>query len=263
MASEIAGSRTICVKFNEKCVTYHYLYCKKHMTRDENASKPPDKTLFVVNIPPYCTKGALKHLFSCCGVIKDVYLMKYPGSEKKEQEPSNFITTSNELVGFKVGYIVFKKSSSLDAALNLDSSTIRVLSTAKKPVVTGMKKWVQEYQMQYPDATQLQTKVDEFMAQFDAKKEQSDKEAADTLNKPDDEGWVTVGRSGRNPAARRIDADKLHERRKKKKKRELLNFYQFQLRETRREHIANLRKKFEEDRKRVAEMKSARKFRPY
>ena len=34
---------------------------------------------------------------------------------------------------------MFKKSSSINAALNIDSSTVRVLSTEKDPVVTGMK----------------------------------------------------------------------------------------------------------------------------
>lgn len=34
---------------------------------------------------------------------------------------------------------MFKKSSSVDAALNFDSSAVRLLSTAKDPVVTGMK----------------------------------------------------------------------------------------------------------------------------
>ena len=49
------------------------------------------------------------------------------------------------LQGFKVGYIVFKKSSSLSAALNLDKSTVRVLSTKKNPVATGMKSKYSEW----------------------------------------------------------------------------------------------------------------------
>ena len=60
MASDLAGFRTICVKSNEKCVSYHYLYYKKHETREKDESKPQDKTLFVVNIPPYCTKVSLE-----------------------------------------------------------------------------------------------------------------------------------------------------------------------------------------------------------
>lgn len=62
MASDLAGFRTICVKSNEKCVSYHYLYCKKNETRGKDESKPQDKTLFVVNIPPYCTKVSLEHV---------------------------------------------------------------------------------------------------------------------------------------------------------------------------------------------------------
>ena len=41
-----------------------------------------------------------------------------------------------------------------------------------------------------------------------------DKEAAEAQNQPDDEGWVTVGRSGRNPAAPRLDPAELEEKRK-------------------------------------------------
>lgn len=47
---------------------------------------------------------------------------------------------------------------------------------------------------------------------------QSEKEEAEARNQPDDEGWVTVGRGGRNPAAPRLDAAELQERRRKKKK---------------------------------------------
>ena len=56
MASEVGGFRTIRVKFSETCCSYHFLYFKSHTVRDEDTTKPPDKTLFVVNIPPYCTK---------------------------------------------------------------------------------------------------------------------------------------------------------------------------------------------------------------
>lgn len=260
MASDLAGFRTICVKSNEKCVSYHYLYYKKHETRDKDESKPQDKTLFVVNIPPYCTKRALKHIFRSCGSVQNVDIVKHPGAQT--EETTSLVLPPDTVKGFKVGFVVFKKLSSLDAALNLDSSTVKVLSTPKHPVVTGMKKWVQEYQMQYPDASRLQAEVNEFMANYDAKKEQLDKEAAEARNQPDEEGWITVGSSGRKAGARIKDVIELQERRKKKKP-ELLNFYRFQIRETKREFIANLRKKFEEDKKRIAEMKSARKFRPY
>lgn len=39
-------------------------------------------------------------------------------------------------------------------------------------IIIFILEWVQEYQMQYPDAKQLQAEVNEFMANYDAKKEQ-------------------------------------------------------------------------------------------
>jgi ribosomal RNA-processing protein 7 len=49
----------------------------------------------------------------------------------------------------------------------------------------------------------------------------------------------------------------------KKKKKELVNLYPWQQRETQRQQIAELRQKFEEDKRRVAEMKARRKFKPF
>jgi len=50
---------------------------------------------------------------------------------------------------------------------------------------------------------------------------------------------------------------------KHKKDRELKNFYRFQMKEARKEQIAVLRKKFDLDKLRVAQMRGDRKFRPY
>jgi len=48
-----------------------------------------------------------------------------------------------------------------------------------------------------------------------------------------------------------------------RRKRKKLNFYHFQLRESKYQHIAELHREFEEDKQKVAEMKSKQKFRPY
>ena len=53
------------------------------------------------------------------------------------------------------------------------------------------------------------------------------------------------------------------EKRKKRKAKELVNFYQFQQRESQREAIADLRRKFQRDKERVAEMRAHRSFRPF
>lgn len=52
-------------------------------------------------------------------------------------------------------------------------------------------------------------------------------------------------------------------RKKKKKTLELKNFYRHQIREAKREQLAKLREKFEEDKARIDRMKAARKFKPF
>ena len=34
----------------------HYLYVKEHNVRESHVTKPRDKTLFVLNVPPYCNE---------------------------------------------------------------------------------------------------------------------------------------------------------------------------------------------------------------
>lgn len=44
------------VKFDTRCNHPHYLYLKKHVTRENDEAKPKDRTLFIVNVPPYATE---------------------------------------------------------------------------------------------------------------------------------------------------------------------------------------------------------------
>ena len=49
----------------------------------------------------------------------------------------------------------------------------------------------------------------------------------------------------------------------KKNEKELTNFYKFQIREQKQNKLFDLRKKFDEDREKVAQMKAGRKFKPF
>jgi len=66
-----------------------------------------------------------------------------------------------------------------------------------------------------------------------------------------------VGRSGkkRGGAARG--------RTRNKKKTELTNFYRFQMREAKRDQLQELRRRFEEDKARVARLREGRRFKPF
>ena len=60
-----------------------------------------------------------------------------------------------------------------------------------------------------------------------------------------------------------VHRGKTQRTRKNKKDTELKNFYRFQIKEQKMKQLDILRKKFEEDKEKVAKMKDARKFKPY
>ena len=92
----ISGFETIRVKFDENTEAYHVMYLKCHSVREVDKRTPNDRTLFVLNVPPYCTKTGLRNVFRCCGMIENIYIQKQPGPvvEKKK----SFFNVEGKLV---------------------------------------------------------------------------------------------------------------------------------------------------------------------
>lgn len=112
----------------------------------------------------------------------------------------------------------------------------------------------------------LQSAVDAYMTQYNALEVERAHQAKRLRQEPDEEGFITVTRGGRiGPAARRQEgaAEAAAERQKKKAATTgLKDFYRFQVREERKKAQGELLRKFEEDRRKVEEMKKKRgKFR--
>ncbi|GBG91657.1 hypothetical protein CBR_g52693 [Chara braunii] len=96
----------------------------------------------------------------------------------------------------------------------------------------GLERWVSDYQVQRPGQKILQTQLDEYMVKYDAnvkKPAEASAKQADTLPKD----------------------------------KHLSDFYRFQQREAGRNELLELRQKFEEDRRKIAKLKAARRFKPY
>ncbi|KAK3945829.1 ribosomal RNA-processing protein 7-domain-containing protein [Diplogelasinospora grovesii] len=128
--------------------------------------------------------------------------------------------------------------------------------------------WIKAHnRMCYPDKDMLQASVDAFSAVF-ARREAEAQELAKRLrNEPDEDGFVTVTRGGgRTAPASRNEAEEARKKmiqKAEKKKEELQNFYRFQLRERKKEQQQELVKQFEEDRRKIQELKERRgRFRP-
>ncbi|XP_008456839.2 uncharacterized protein LOC103496672 isoform X1 [Cucumis melo] len=169
-----------------------------------------------------------------------------------------------------------KDSSSLDAKgstelhEDIDENDVYQISSGDDDSSKGMKRWITEYHKSRPGLNLLQQRIDDYITAHEAQLEQEKKEreaqAAEggwtvvvhqkgRKKTTDAESGVTVGSVAQNSLGDKIS---------KKKKNEVgLDFYRFQRREAQRNEVMMLQSKFEQDRKRIQQLRAARKFRPY
>lgn len=264
------GFTVLSLQFSSDCAARHSLFVKEHKVRAERSSyRPLDRTLFVLNIPPYCPESVVKDLFSQFGDVASVELRDHPGSSQESGPKLSKIFRPARKQGFKVGYIVFESSSGVAAAKSHPHDDPLLVSTEERPVKTGVQKWIQQYTKSFVHPDKLQQTVDSFMQDYDKRKEEeAERERLEAENQQEDEeGWVKVTRGHKGAKARphseAANQRTLQREMRKKRRKELMNFYTWQHRNTQKEHIAELRKKFEEDKQRIALMRAQRKFKPY
>ncbi|NXA54350.1 RRP7A protein, partial [Nothocercus julius] len=262
-----AGYAALAVKFGPRQRSPHYLLVKEHRVREGSGpAHPPRRTLFVLNVPPYCGPESLSRLFFTCGHVQSVDICDKPEVAEKTDTLKSKFFNPQMTKGFRVAYVVFRSPAGVQAAKALSQRGPLLISTESHPVKTGISKWIASYEASVVDREELKAEVDAFMQDYDKQIAEEEAKAAEEEGVPDEEGWVKVTRKGRKPGLPRTEAANLRvleRERRKRARKELLNFYAWQHRETKREHIAQLRKKFEEDKQRIALMRAQRKFRPY
>lgn len=247
----LRGFRTLWIRFDGESVDKHQLFLKEHSVRNQEPQHPRGRTLFVLNIPPYVTADNLKESFSkLCGTA------------------SNVSFTAPK--GFKSAYIVFERESNLEKALELPESHTITLNSDGNRCLTGLAKWCKEYNDSIRSEKEMKEEIEEYMNNYDRRVayKLAQEKAMEEQEAEDAEGWVTVsGRKKRGEFAlpRKESAiDKVHHKEEQKnKKKQLLNFYTFQIRESKKQNLAELRKKFELDKKRLQDLKSKRTFKPF
>ncbi|KAL3813528.1 hypothetical protein ACJIZ3_014796 [Penstemon smallii] len=144
------------------------------------------------------------------------------------------------------------------------------MSSGDEDYSKGMQKWIMQYHQSRPGLKVLQEKIDDFIMAHEAKEEQARKEREAQAAEG---GWTVVvqhkGRKKTTEAESGIavgsvaQAAVLDKMAKKKNKDVGLDFYRFQKREAHRSEIMMLQSKFEQDKKRIQQMRASRKFRPY
>ncbi|KAK6798524.1 hypothetical protein RDI58_006227 [Solanum bulbocastanum] len=152
----------------------------------------------------------------------------------------------------------------------VEEEEIYELSSGDEDYSKGMRKWVAAYYQNRPGLDVLQERIDEFIIDYEAKKEQEKKEK-EALAAED--GWtVVVHHKGRKKttdsetgiAVGSVSQAAVMDNVAKKKNKDVgLDFYRFQKREAKRNEIMVLQSKFEQDKKRIQQLRATRKFRPY
>ena len=118
------------------------------------------------------------------------------------------------------------------------------------------------------------------MSAFETQEAELERRAKLAAEQPDDDGFITVThkKSNATPVSFGItndfEEDQYHRRKAGKRSRkrkanttsgadELSDFYRFQLKESRKKEVSNLKERFEEDLKQVKKMKEERAYRPF
>merc|ERR1712083_58837 len=191
------------------------------------------------------------------GPVEQVVIKSIEKKAPKADQRADYVHTH---VNF--ARVVFKDPASVEKAL--DAAVGRISgATVLPPPVAELKEQVRASQNLYNDPATLRREIDDWMVKFDSEEEEKKRLARE--NAVDEDGFTKVVsgitrtedgmaiRSAKRPEPKvgafsepiRGGQDPVltAEDKKKKKKREQLDFYRFQLREKRREDIVDHRKR--------------------
>ncbi|OBZ90306.1 Ribosomal RNA-processing protein 7 A [Choanephora cucurbitarum] len=166
-------------------------------------------------------------------------------------------------------HVVFSTDQDLVDVLNMhrvEKKWAKEDEDSEQPL--GLGRYLLTYQLSRPNAHDLQKEVDSFMMKFKEDEYKKERETLERMNQMDEDGFTVVVRHKKakttdgsiNVASISADAADAY---KPKKKKELVNFYRFQMREQKQNELSELRKRFEEDKVKIAKLKQSRKFKPY
>ncbi|ULU12047.1 hypothetical protein L3Y34_015416 [Caenorhabditis briggsae] len=120
------------------------------------------------------------------------------------------------------------------------------------------------YKRLFPSEEQIQEMADTYVERYDVEQAEARKEAKRKYSETDEDGWITVTKKKKTVKSMKLskeDVPLIGGLNGKKKKVDLA-YYTFQIKKNKQEKAQELLKKFEEDRKRIAQLKQARNFKP-
>jgi ribosomal RNA-processing protein 7 len=216
----------------------HVLYVKPHRSKKhDDGALPCERTLFVANAG--IGEAALRTVLSGFG---DIERIEMSGAGAQAVTHHGLVQAPHEVAsrapgGDKRGplhaHVVFKKKRTCEAAL--ECRTIVELAVTSDDGhesayhswgSQGVRSWVEEYRSRDVAEEELQASVDAYMAYFDERTEAEKKERKDKV--VDDDGFELVTYKRKTHAPDTPEPPK-------KKKKELVDFYRFQVRDRKRD----------------------------
>ena len=98
----IKGFKIMRTAFDNTVKSPHLMYFKIHIHQKQSKFTPSNRTIFVANVPPYCTKEGLQNVFGSFGSIKEIFLQDLPGPVQHTLDSSVKLVFSKDHFCFKV-----------------------------------------------------------------------------------------------------------------------------------------------------------------
>ncbi|KAE8349036.1 ribosomal small subunit assembly protein [Aspergillus coremiiformis] len=270
----------------------HYLYLQPHEPRIPDADTP--RSLFIVNVPIDTTELHLRHLFGTqlgAGRVEQVrfeavstkkggmataHSMTGSVSKSKKRKRVTADELQNQLDGIRLpstwdrelqksgahAVVVFVDKPSMEASIKAakkaakkDTEIVWGEGIEDRLPELGLQRYLNHEEARYPSRAELLRTVNDFMTVFEAVADARKKEQARRAQEPDEDGFITVTSGPKLTSVAHEDEAKELVEKQRKKSQGLGDFYRFQSREKRKERQNELLKKFDEDKKKLEEMK--------
>ncbi|KAJ2362836.1 hypothetical protein H4S02_011275 [Coemansia sp. RSA 2611] len=292
---ELSGYKVLPVQISGGAST-HYLYFKQHTSKREDPLLPSSRTIYISNVPADATERDLRRLFQGVARVARVVFHSSVGQDAVKvaaataQATSEMARTSSKGTKGKPKAKATAEAAKAQQVAPLLSSGgsahVVLLEDVELGAVLGMKAGVREWDIENshglarhmldygaarPAAADVRADVDAFMARFEEAQYERERMLEQQQNVADADGFIPVvrrARGGKNTdGTASVTAMSTDEAREagatRKEPATFANLYRFQARERKRDQLADLRRKFEEDKEKIARMRQARQFRPY
>lgn len=253
--------------YTENLAHCTHIYLRVHQSKVKNSggddSDFSNRTIFVTNFTSMASTNDIANLFSSIDDV-DVESVKF-GSLNGKVSGLQDNWASGRVV-LRYALVTLGSKGCVQRVMrwvqpNPLKWEIPVGSDSDHPV--GVQGWLSHFQASQPSVESVMEEANRHMSEFMSKKETLRREMDARREAPDDDGFVLVSRKHTARSSGNTRASNRKSRRRNKRNgagKELKDFYRFQLRETKRSKLAELRERFAEDKKRVDALRAKKKF---